>query len=212
MPRTRVRSRVELHKTAYRERGISNFKRSTYTAMSTTRKVYLITYSARNGRDHWGLFIPTTFNEAKGKVIDIAGEPAKGYMHEVKHYWDSESERQKFTMHLLGETDAANVVDAAIKSDSIPQESTFTLNRADKFEDRASRLAAPGGVPAHLMPAEGSTVKETLAYWAQDIPGIKRCQEWTCELIDDLVAQEFLPQTALAVRDAAWNARRVPVV
>jgi len=122
-----------------------------------------------------------------------------------------------FLVYFLGETDAANIVDAesadptlttttaaAAAAATFRQQTTDVLNKADKFENRASRMPAPGIAPAHLRPA--GTVSEVVAGWSRDIPGVRRCQEWTGELIDDLVGQGLLPESALAVKAG----RRVP--
>ena len=113
-------------------------------------------------------------------------------------------------MHLLGETDTSNIVDAEITDpNNVPTlKETTDLNKSDKFEDRASLLRAPGIVPQNFRPT--GTLSQQTAGWAQDIPGVKRCQEWTSELIDDLVKQKLLPDSALAKRDEVWAARRVP--
>jgi hypothetical protein len=85
---------------------------------------------------------------------------------------------------------------------------THTLNKDDKFENRASRLQAPGIAPAHLRPT--GTVTQMKAGWAKDIDGVRRCQEWTTDFINDLVKQKLLPETALTVREAIKAARSIP--
>lgn len=142
-------------------------------------------------------------------MIHVVGTPFTGYCHEVRHYWDMTKSGVKYTFHLLGETDATNIVDAEIADpNKIGMEVTKDLNKADKFENRASRLRAPGIVPQSLRPT--GTVSQQAAGWAKDIPGAKRCQEWTSELIDDLVRQKLLPDSALAKRDEVRAARPVP--
>ena len=46
----------------------------------------------------------------------------------------------------------------------------------------------------------------------EDIPGMKRCQEWTSELINDLVKEGVLPKSALEVLDTARTERSMPHV
>ena len=46
----------------------------------------------------------------------------------------------------------------------------------------------------------------------EDIPGMKRCQEWTSELINDLVKERVLPESALEVLDTAWAERSMQPV
>ncbi|KDR83881.1 hypothetical protein GALMADRAFT_219710 [Galerina marginata CBS 339.88] len=178
--------------------------------MSAKREVHLVCSSSRGSREHWGLYFPSILAKDKGKIIHVVGAPLLGFKHEVKHYWDKTKTRGKYTFHLLGETDAANVVDAKIDPSHIALHVTSALNKADKFEDRAGRIQEPGIAPEHLRPK--GTVKQVVAGWAQDIPGVKRCQEWTTELIHDLVKQGLLPETALAVRNAVEAARNVPEV
>jgi hypothetical protein len=117
--------------------------------------------------------------------------------------------RANCSIHLLGETDAANIVDAENTAGTSPTLNiTHTLSKDDKFENRASHLEAPGIAPANLWPT--GTVTQMMAGWAKDIDGVRRCQEWTTNLIDDLVKQRLLPETALAVLEAVKAARYIP--
>ena len=52
------------------------------------------------------------------------------------------------------------------------------------------------------MIPKGTVKQVILALW-EDIPGMKRCQEWTSELINDLVKERVLPESALEVLDTA---------
>jgi hypothetical protein len=110
--------------------------------------------------------------------------------------------RAKYSIHLRGETDAAGT------SGSPTQVITDTLNKFDKFENRASGTQAPGIASANLRPT--GTVTQMNAGWAKDIDGVRRCQEWTTDLINDLVKQRLLPQTALAARETVKAARHIP--
>ncbi|RDB23607.1 hypothetical protein Hypma_009134 [Hypsizygus marmoreus] len=188
-----------------------NEEKETYSMpTSTTRRVYLITSAVKNSRDHWGLYFPSTFSQSKGKVIHVVGAPMMGFKHQIKHYWDMSKSRGRYSTHLLGETDASNIVDGEIADpNNITQHETDTLNAADKFENRASRLPAPGVASAHLWPK--GTPTQITAGWARDIPDVRRCQEWTTDFIVDLVTQGLLPETALVVLEAVTAARNVHV-
>ncbi|KAF8953776.1 hypothetical protein BDZ97DRAFT_1678839 [Flammula alnicola] len=176
--------------------------------MATTREVYLITFKVPRARDHWGLFFPSTISPNLGKILQVNGAPQLGYKHEVEHYWDKSLSRTPFTLHLLGETDAANIVDAPVTDPhNIPMLVVDDLNRADSFENRANRHPPPR-IASGMIPT-GTVSQVILALW-RDIPGMRRCQEWTSDFIDDLVEQGLLPESALEVRDAVRAARVMP--
>lgn len=129
-----------------------------------------------------------------------------GFKHEVKHFWNSEKTKAAVTKHLLGVTAAANIVDHVIPSGTTAPVMTVTdeLNAADKFENRASLIPAPGIAPGSLWPT--GKPSEIRAGWGKEIPGVKRCQEWTTELIEDLIKQGLLPKDALIIVQAARGA------
>ncbi|GLB43421.1 hypothetical protein LshimejAT787_1303220 [Lyophyllum shimeji] len=103
--------------------------------------------------------------------------------------------RSVSTLHLLGETDATNIVDAPVTDpNNLSILVVDDLNRADRFEDRASRHPPPRIAPDMIPTGTPSQVR--LALW-KDIPGMRRCQEWTSDFIDDLVKQGLLPESAL---------------
>lgn len=68
----------------------------------------------------------------------------------------------------------------------------------------------------HLAPMIGSatiltgTVSQVVLTLWGDIPGMRRCQEWTSEFIDDMVKQGLLSESVLEVCDAIRAARVVP--
>ena len=114
-------------------------------------------------------------------------------------------------MYLLGETDATNVVDHPETDGNITSNVNVTedLNKADRFENLANRhpplRAATGMIP------KGTVKQVILALW-EDIPGMERCQEWTSELINDLVKRGVLPKSALEVLDTARTECSMPPV
>ena len=109
--------------------------------------------------------------------------------------------------YLLGETDAANIVEQPETDENIYV--TNDLNNADRFENLANRHPPP--IIAPDMIPKGTLRQVGLALWA-DIPGMKRCQEWTSELISDLVKEGVLPESALEVLDTARAERSMPPV
>ena len=145
-----------------------------------------------------------------GKLLHVPGSPYTGFKHEVKHdsTWDMKfTKSHGLRMYLLGETDATNVVDQPETDGSINV--TEDLNKADRFENLANRHPPPR-VATGIIP-KGTVRQVILALW-EDIPGMKRCQEWTSELINDLVKEGVLPESALEVLDTARAERSMPPV
>ena len=112
-----------------------------------------------------------------------------------------------FRTYLLGETDSANVIDQPQADGSIYV--TEDLNKADRFENLANRHPPPK-VATEMIPK--GTFRQVNHALREDIPGMKRCQEWTSELINDLVKERVLPESALEVLDTAWAERSMPPV
>ncbi|KIM36321.1 hypothetical protein M413DRAFT_291446 [Hebeloma cylindrosporum] len=172
--------------------------------MVSKREVYIISFKVKKGCDHWGVYFPSESTPTKGKIINISGSPYTGYQHEVKHYWDSKLDQSEIRLYLLGETDASNVVDA--EGDG-KMKVVFEFNKADRFEDVANGHPPPV-VDSALIPT-GTVSEVTLALW-YDIPGMKRCQEWASEFIDDVVKQGLLPESAVEVCAIARAERNMP--
>ncbi|KAF5385049.1 hypothetical protein D9615_001001 [Tricholomella constricta] len=128
-----------------------------------------------------------------GKKIQAVGAPQFGFKIEVEHAFDWRKTRSANTisLFLLGTTDASNVVDIT--------ESTKTtdLNKNDKFEKVVAKLNAPPAASSEVMPT--GTVSEVAAALQHDIPGMRRCQEWTMEYIAALVKAGLLPDEAMNV-------------
>ena len=112
-----------------------------------------------------------------------------------------------FRTYLLGETDSANVIDQPQVDGSIYV--TEDLNKADRFENLANRHPPPK-VATEMIPK--GTFRQVNHALREDIPGMKRCQEWTSELINDLVKERVLPESALEVLDTARAERNMPSV
>ena len=112
-----------------------------------------------------------------------------------------------FRTYLLGETDSANVIDQPQADGSIYV--TEDLNKADRFENLANRHPPPK-VATEMIPK--GTFRQVNHALREDIPGMKRCQEWTSELINDLVKEGVLPESALEVLDTARAERSMPPV
>ena len=112
-----------------------------------------------------------------------------------------------FRTYLLGETDSANVIDKPQADGSIYV--TEDLNKADRFENLANRHPPPR-VATEMIPK--GTFRQVNHALREDIPGMKRCQEWTSELINDLVKEGVLPESALEVLDTARAERSMPPV
>ena len=112
-----------------------------------------------------------------------------------------------FRTYLLGETDSANVIDQPQADGSIYV--TEDLNKADRFENLANRHPPPR-VATEMIPK--GTFRQVNHALREDIPGMKRCQEWTSELINDLVKERVLPESALEVLDTARAERNMPSV
>ena len=112
-----------------------------------------------------------------------------------------------FRTYLLGETDSANVIDKPQADGSIYV--TEDLNKADRFENLANRHPPPK-VATEMIPK--GTFRQVNHALREDIPGMKRCQEWTSELINDLVKERVLPESALEVLDTARAERNMPSV
>lgn len=111
------------------------------------------------------------------------------------------------TLHLLGEADSSNIIHLPLPSDgSAPKlQLTNNANRNDGFERYAERLPTPGVTPSDLWPT--GLPSEIRAGWAKDIPGVRRCQEWTTDLIAELVKRELLPAAAIEVARTAPRRR-----
>ena len=112
-----------------------------------------------------------------------------------------------FRTYLLGETDSANVIDQPQADGSIYV--TEDLNKADRFENLANSHPPPKVAPEMIQKGTFRQVNHALR---EDIPGMKRCQEWTSELINDLVKERVLPESALEVLDTARAERSMPPV
>ena len=110
-----------------------------------------------------------------------------------------------FRTYLLGETDAANIVEQPEMDGNFYV--TNDLNNADRIEHLANRRPPP--IISPDMIPKGTLRQVNLALW-EDIPGLKRCQEWTSELISDLVKEGVLPESALEVLDTARAERTMP--
>jgi len=74
---------------------------------------------------------------------------------------------------------------------------TNNLNKNDQFEKEAGKLAAPRVASSDVMPK--GTVSEVAAALQHDIPGMRRCQEWTMDYIAALVKAGLLPDEAMNV-------------
>ena len=141
-----------------------------------------------------------------GKLLHVSGSPYGGFKHEVKHDWNMKyTKAHGLRTYLLGETDATNIVEKPEMDGKIYV--TDDLNNADRFENLANRHPPPR-VATGLIP-KGTVRQVTLALW-EDIPGMKRCQEWTSEFINDLVKKGVLPEFALEALDTARAERTMP--
>ena len=114
-----------------------------------------------------------------------------------------------FRTYLLGETDSANVIDKPQLEADGSIYVTEDLNKADRFENLANRHPPPK-VATEMIPK--GTFRQVNHALREDIPGMKRCQEWTSELINDLVKERVLPESALEVLDTARAERNMPSV
>ncbi|KAG6810391.1 hypothetical protein H0H92_012074 [Tricholoma furcatifolium] len=143
----------------------------------SARNVYLVSVPLRNARPHWAIWIPVNSNSpnAVGKKIHAVGAPQSGFEIVVEHAFDWSSDADKTHLFLLGTTDASNIIDIAEPT------RTTSLNKDDKFEKVAS------------------TVSAVVAALQRDIPGMRRCQEWTMDYIKALVKAGLLPDDAIVV-------------
>ncbi|KAF8878593.1 hypothetical protein CPB84DRAFT_1828586 [Gymnopilus junonius] len=151
----------------------------------STRNVYLISIPLRNARPHWTLWIPLD--------SDAVGAPQFGFKIEVEHVfdWRKTLSANTIRLFLLGTTDSSNIVDITEPS------GTTDLNKNDKFEKVAARLDVPRAASSNVMPT--GTVSEIAAALQHDIPGMRRCQEWTMDYIAALVKDGLLPDEAMNV-------------
>ncbi|KAF5313883.1 hypothetical protein D9619_013027 [Psilocybe cf. subviscida] len=158
----------------------------------STRNVYLISVPAKDARPHWTIWIPQDSDNplSVGKRIEAIGAPQFGFKIEVEHAfdWRKVPSSNKIGLFLLGTTDASHIIEVAEPT------KTTDMNKNDKFEEVASKLKAPRAASRDVMPI--GTVSQVTAALQHDIPGMRRCQEWTMGYIDALIKADLLPNEA----------------
>lgn len=161
----------------------------------STRDIYLISVPLKNARPHWTIWFPLDSNEPNsvGKKIQALGAPQFGFKIEVEHAfdWRTTHSAKSICLFLLGTTDSSNIVDVTEPT------KTTDLNKDDKFEKVAGKLDAPRAASREVMPT--GSVSRVAAALQHDIPGMRRCQEWTMDYIAALVKAGLLSDEAMNV-------------
>ncbi|KAJ7497654.1 hypothetical protein FB451DRAFT_1121347 [Mycena latifolia] len=156
-------------------------------------------------RAHWFLFIPCAPSSGLsylGKIIQVTGNPHTGFGLQTKRNYDTRADAPEDTRFLyLGALPGECVVDGYVPSPARGPEihTTDEVVAGDVVEELARALGLPRRAEGAPLPPPGDPV------WERPHPSFERCQEWTTRLVEDLVKQGLLPESATLVMGSAMS-------
>ncbi|KAJ5477843.1 hypothetical protein N7530_003352 [Penicillium desertorum] len=136
------------------------------------RTIYLAVLSRGTQPAHYAVYIPTGDTGDVGKLIHVTGNPAQGFFLEFRRNYDFEAPPTKLP------TDSPS---ASGRSDTVGNKEIGDTIARDRFESVATTVQPPGRSPNPFDPSAPN------------------CQNWLLDYIEKLVAEGYVPNSAISV-------------
>lgn len=172
------------------------------------RTIYVLRYPAHLFAAHMALFVPHAGDDDVGKVLHATGDQRSGFVHEFKRNYSALDTARLPEKYALGSVHAGVVVD--VVDDGALVIDTEPVDAHDEIERVALSVPAPGPslrtatgaleVSAGVCCARGSWLSAAQQGKLTRIE-VRNCQTWLREVVNALVQQGLLEDTALIAFD-----------
>ncbi|KAM5361433.1 hypothetical protein ACJZ2D_013123 [Fusarium nematophilum] len=157
------------------------------------RTLYLVMYNSRLFPAHWALWVPSREIPDVGKRIHAEGDVATGFTVTFERNYDIGSTGRQHQILPLAEVDESHLADVP-GARSTESKLMGNIKAHDTVEEVALRVPAPGPSLRSASSAPRSRVE------------IRNCQTWIYDLVDQLVREGIVDESALKrVKEAPKN-------
>ncbi|RSL69736.1 hypothetical protein CEP54_002105 [Fusarium duplospermum] len=152
------------------------------------RTIFLIVYNNRLFPAHWVIWIPSQSDPNIGKIINAAGDVLTGFDITFERNYNISAENRPHQVISLGQVEDGDVVDVpGDGSHRVESESQGDLVAWDPIEEAGLSIPAP---VKSLRPVSSSSHSRV---------EIRNCQTWVCEVVEKLVQDGIMHESALEV-------------
>ncbi|OCL14980.1 hypothetical protein AOQ84DRAFT_420483 [Glonium stellatum] len=167
--------------------------------VSPTRPILLIIYHSPLFPAHWSLYIHSARSRETGTRIHVTGDLLTGFTHEFVRHYNLRAETRSYSLLALGSVPSSIVEGEKDEEHSgeagrgSNQQETIDQSPRNALERVAMRIEAPGKSLRGVACSEGRERRVE----------VKNCQTWLKDLVQELVGEGMLGETALEVVDGA---------